>query len=925
MDKKTLLFVLFSLGLTACGGGSSNSNIVGSDADQRITVTSEGIREDVALSLYVNGTPTEETVISRDGQFAFEYLVSDGDIFVVNIEEPFPFDTECELFNNGPATVGSAPLDIRLSCEQLASVRGTIYLQTAFQTDADINDINTNTANNNFFERAQEIRNDLPLQGFVSRYSFDADQGNYSNFPDRIDFFKVELEAGQIVELEGTAYQDRDDSDVDLELYSDTFELVGRSSKLGGEIDQISIQQDNTYYIVVEAVKGASKYLLSFGQMAESSQILGSTKNVIPNQAIVRQKIDKTTRTSAASIASSLSHFNYNRAALATFDLSEQKAQIASASSSADLELDLYLEQNQPESYAKRQTLKKIKELSLRSEIANAQPNFRVQLSAVPDDFYYTNQWHYPQINLEQAWDSETGLGSDVIVSVIDTGVWLAHEDLVGKFVAGYDFIDDPVSSLDGDGRDNDPNDPGDQNNNDGSSSWHGTHVAGTIAANTNNVTGVSGISWGAKIMPIRAFGKLGGHTYDIIQAILFSAGLPNDSGTVPERRADIINMSFGIYGFWQEEANAIKAAYDAGVILVAAAGNEEETAPLYPASYPEVISVSATNKDNELADYSNYGSYIDIAAPGGDISVIPENGVLSTYVEETQFYGNNSSYAYAEGTSMASPHVAGIIALMKSAYPELSPDDVFRLMRAGKLTSGTRNSSSFGNGIIDAEKAIRAAQALANPPVIENPDPELALNTYNIALNNETLLTDIILSNLGGETSITSISNNDTDWLNIFEKNIDDDGFGIYTVSANIDGLEDGVYRATVTFTEDQGSTIDLGITLTVISRSIINTEYSSPVHVRLYNSRLEFVEQTVVAEDATMGVYSFEFDNIPPGTYTLTAGSDIDNNFSLCEFAETCGAYPLLNDKSEIVIGDNDVDGLAFDIFLVEQQEDQ
>lgn len=273
---------------------------------------------------------------------------------------------------------------------------------------------------------------------------------------------------------------------------------------------------------------------------------------------------------------------------------------------------------------AKEDTIRVIKALRMRKDVLYAEPNYIVRPTAtVPNDKYYPLQWHYPLINLPQAWEISTG--TDAIVAVIDTGVLLAHPDLQGQLLPGYDFISDPAMALDGDGIDNNPNDPGDggQGN---SSIFHGTHVAGTIAAATNNDIGVAGIAWNARIMPLRALGKGGGTLYDIDQAIRYAAGLSNDSGTLPARRADIINLSLGGGGYSRSEQDVVTQARNQGVIIVAAAGNDAGATPYYPASYDGVVSVSDVGIDKTLAPYSNYGPDVDVAAPGGDMSADRNN-----------------------------------------------------------------------------------------------------------------------------------------------------------------------------------------------------------------------------------------------------------------------------------------------------------
>ncbi len=329
------------------------------------------------------------------------------------------------------------------------------------------------------------------------------------------------------------------------------------------------------------------------------------------------------------------------------------------------------------ESRRKLETLRLIKQLNANPDVEYAEPNYIRRPLFTPSDPYYQYQLHYPQIRLPQAWDITTGAAS-VIVAVVDTGVFLAHQDLAGQLVSGYDFISDGANANDGDGIDSNPDDPGDSTV--GNSSWHGTHVAGTIAATSNNSIGVAGIAPGARIMPLRALGKQGGTDYDIDQALRFAAGLLNDSMTVPTQAADIINLSIGGAGFSQIVQDLYNDLHSQGIIVVAAAGNENSSVPSYPATYDNVVSVSAVDYQNQRAPYSNFGTSVDVAAPGGDASVDRDgngypDGVMSTLVDDSTGTRANS-YAFYQGTSMAAPHVAGVAALMKSVNPALTASD---------------------------------------------------------------------------------------------------------------------------------------------------------------------------------------------------------------------------------------------------------
>ena len=346
-----------------------------------------------------------------------------------------------------------------------------------------------------------------------------------------------------------------------------------------------------------------------------------------------------------------------------------------------------------------------------------------------PDDPDFPRQWHYRQINLPQAWDSIPP-SSDTIVAVADTGFMLAHPDLAGQFVDGYDFVSSPASAADGDGIDPDPTDPGDHAV-PGASSYHGTHVAGTIAAATDNGIGVAGVAPNAKMMPLRVLGRHGASDYDLIQALRYSAGLSNNSGRLPARRADVINLSLGGPGQSQVLDDALAEVRDAGVIIVASAGNSSTNAPHYPAASPGVISVSALDADDILAPYSNFGSSIDVVAPGGNLRLDRNgdgepDGVLSTLVDD-RTSPPTPTYRSLQGTSMASPHVAGVIALMLSIRPGTTPEEMDAYLSSGIMTSdigAPGRDDLYGHGRIDAFKAVNAA-AFGPPP----PPPELTID----------------------------------------------------------------------------------------------------------------------------------------------------------------------------------------------------
>jgi serine protease len=356
----------------------------------------------------------------------------------------------------------------------------------------------------------------------------------------------------------------------------------------------------------------------------------------------------------------------------------------------------------------------------LKSRDANveyAEPDRIMVPLATPTDPSYTQQWDLYEatggINAPAAWDKSTGAG--INVAVIDTG-YRPHADLSGQILQGYDFISTTTIANDGGGRDTDASDPGDwapagscgtgvpaadQN-----SSWHGTHVAGTIAAKTNNGLGIAGIAYNAKIVPARVLGRCGGYTSDIADAIVWASGGTVTGVPANANKARVLNLSLGGTGACDTTTqNAINSARSRGAVVVVAAGNSNTNAiNSNPANCAGVIAVAATNRAGGKASYSNYGTNVTIAAPGGDNGA----GILSTLNSGTTTPASDN-YAYYMGTSMATPHVAGVVALMLSANPNLTPDDV-----AAKLKSTARAfpsaCSGCGAGIVNAAAAVNAA-----------------------------------------------------------------------------------------------------------------------------------------------------------------------------------------------------------------------
>jgi serine protease len=396
------------------------------------------------------------------------------------------------------------------------------------------------------------------------------------------------------------------------------------------------------------------------------------------------------------------------------------------------------------------------------SSVEYAEPDRIMKPMFTPNDTYYNQQWDYFDtvggMRLPAAWDKSTGTG--IRVAVIDTG-YRPHVDLQGQILAGYDFIADTAISNDGNGRDSDASDPGDwtaagqcgAGEPASNSSWHGTHVAGTIAALTNNGLGVAGVAYGAKVVPVRVLGQCGGYTSDIANGIIWASGgtvsgVPNIAA-----RAQVINMSLGGGGACDTTSqSAINSARSRGTVVVVAAGNENQNASnSNPANCAGVIAVAATNKSGGRASYSNYGTVVDVAAPGGDTGA----AILSTLNAGTTTPGADN-YAGYMGTSMATPHVAGVVALMLAKNPALTPDEV-----EAKLKSSARafpaSCSGCGAGIVDASAAVDAATGTGGTGT-----------TMSETESNNTISTGNVVSTSGTTVNGNMSSSTDTDYFKV-------------------------------------------------------------------------------------------------------------------------------------------------------------
>jgi serine protease len=407
--------------------------------------------------------------------------------------------------------------------------------------------------------------------------------------------------------------------------------------------------------------------------------------------------------------------------------------------------------------------------------------------------------------------------------------------------------------------------------------------------------------------MPLRVLGVGGGTDADIMAAMRYAAGQPGTcAGLGAATPARIVNMSLSGPGYSQPFQDLIDELRAQGMIFVAAAGNQSSSQKQYPAAFAGVISVSAVGPTRALAPYSSYGSTIDVAAPGGDFQRDVDgdgysDGVLSTFYSDAHGFG----YAFYQGTSMATPHVSGVLALMLGIDPALTPADIDNLLNTHQLTEDIGSSQSFGNGLIDAARAVNAAAAGGSGSTVVEPvlriDPD--------GLNFGFLGTELIISATNGGndeqplavTDLTFTSADGFPWLTVAAESVDASGLGTYRVRVDRRSLVDGLYTGTIRFTSDS-NTVDVAVIMSVGDPALAQPDAGHQYILLVDPVALRTIHQ--LDADASNGEYKFDFGDVQPGDYILIAGTDLDGDHKICGPGEACGAFPTTETIEPIAV---------------------
>src|SRR3989338_9139149 len=473
-----------------------------------------------------------------------------------------------------------------------------------------------------------------------------------------------------------------------------------------------------------------------------------------------------------------------------------------------------------------------------------AEPNYIARALLTPNDPYFVYQWHLDNpvhggINSKTAWNTSSGSGA--IVAIVDTGIayenytapngkkYYKAPDLSGTcFVAGYDYIEN----------DTHPND----NNS------HGTHVAGTVAQSTNNSSGVAGVAYSSFLMPVKVLDRNGSGSYaQVADRIRFAA----DNG------AHVINLSLGGSASSQTLEDAVAYAYNKGVTIVAASGNDGSSAVSYPAAYDDyVIAVGATRYDETRAGYSNYGASLDIVAPGGDTSVDQNSdgyvdGVLqNTFNPNTKNTGS-FGYWFFQGTSMATPHAAGVAALVIGNSNAQTPHQVRAALQetADDLGALSRDDT-YGWGLVNAAAAL--SWSAGPPPPSDNP-PAVSITSPASGVEVSGVIT--VAADASDDNGIMEVSFYANDTLIGF------DSTNVYEVSWDTTAASEGSNFLTAVARDTAGQTASSTIQVFVDNVNEPPTANAGPDQSAFTGESVSFDGSSSFDEDGTIMNYEWDF----------------------------------------------------------------
>ncbi len=723
---------------------------------------------------------------------------------------------------------------------------------------------------------------------------------------------------GLIFEEDGSFYCcTTDNLDADLLIYNEDGSLASFSytSNSTSTYKQIVLPSSGTFYAVVKAIEGHTKYVLTLGsnvtgvstlQSPEDNYALGRfisyvpfgpdfnlTNDFVAQPDYIDEDLDTKFINFEKTQTKGLSIFN--------FDFDKEFASVFYEdylSSSKNISQVTYL-----------------KHWKLLQHFKDKYPSIKLELdfkekALFTKDPNWDYQWGLQQIGLESVL---TAIGSnvkDVAVAVLDTGspAETSTAYTTSAFAeGGYDFVP-AENGGDGDGIDNDPTDSL------AGVDSHGTHVATTISA-LNDGLNING--FGIQTVPIRVLGADGtGYVSDIIQGLLYAGGLPNISGLIYSGNVPVkvINMSLGSVrsSCSSSYQSAIDDIYSLGITLVAASGNDAQEYPGsygYPASCNNVISVGALDTVKQRSYYSTYNDQVDIAAPGGDLTAdINADG----YRDGILAFGTNEDLEFLQGTSMASPHVAGAIAVLYALVPTLQPFQVDGLLADGHLTDDIGDEGKdddFGFGALNLQKAVNR---IIDDEGLDFTYGTIDVNSLNFGLDVTSY--EFNINKIGdGELSVSDIESNIPSAIAISEVSVNSEGFGTYLITIDRNALPDGLYQANVSVSYSSENSSSFSVSFQVgADRERI---YIPSVYIDLINDEGErVVGGSLEMEDGEVIFTAFD---IPLDDYYFRFSTTIDR--FILDPAEFYNYYPDASSPYDYFeLGENDIENGAVTLIV-------
>ena len=886
------VFFIFSCGGGGGGGGSATPAPPALVAP--VTTLSISSNEVVAGSdITVTWSSTNATSCSASGSWSGSQATSGSAAFNLEQAGSYSFSLTCTGSGGSNAKTVSVTATV-----PLYNISGKINSLPFSDLDGDVPNTSLPSIGNNLDPlEVQPLKNPSQVIGHVK---YDAE----SDINDKWDLYSIDLVGGQYASLETTEWDEDEPNKNDLDLYVlDSNGGIYNSSTGSETYEIVTLPASGTFYVAVQAYNGKSRYVLTIGsvyqglKLSNYSSEVAIEKNKIRiaprNDDVVFKSLIENDRYNKLNIQRE-SFFNFKRSNLTSnpnnlYEVSEFDAELARAKR-------LFKESIAGSFF--KPTDEQIDDMLFRKYISltaslqkdfYVEPSFKVSsLGAFQATDYYKLQWNHHNINTAEAVNAVGNALNNTVVAVLDEGSPTKTSGVYGAidFVdGGHDFVDN----------DSDPTGPTVDN--------HGTHVAGIIAAD-NTKEYLNGMS--VRVLPIRVLGPNGGSTDGIINGLKYAGGETNISGTSynsVDFPISSINMSLGGCYTSEYECNEISNFIArSGIPVVVASGNcrcNGISSPSYcpvafsPAQCEGVIRVAATDFENIRAPYSNYDQTVDIAAPGGNTSADRNadgnpDGVLS--------YSADDDAKFWQGTSMAAPHVAGTIALMKVVNPTLTPTDIDNMIIEGKMTTDIDVAGKdvyTGYGLLDAVKSVEEASKFESGSAVKD-SVNISPTQLQYAFTIDDL--NVTITKVGsGDLSITGVYADQTDGV-LYSAPSAGLPFGTYRFSIDRSFYTEGSYQNTFYFGLSDGTYPRITATFAV------GDERLAPNLGLAYALLIDDESGEVIQEktlDISTGVADYEFSNIDSSKkYRISVGSDIDNDNLICQWGEFCDTIPSTND---------------------------